>query len=129
MFVPCTIFLYLWYRQSQGDASQQEQVAVDPVHQRVYASISVNVVSSFSVLHFLHTLSTHGVDNLLFRCKCKSVLTGKTIYQIQHISVKSDARKTTLSLVMMQHEKGTEQRSVLGLSLLQLKYMFWDQSV
>lgn len=127
--MPCTTALYLWYSQSQGDASQQEQVAVDPVHQRVDAALSVNVVSSVSVLHFLHTLSTHGVDHLLFGCKCKSVLTAKTIYQTQHAGVVSDARKTTLSLVMMQHEKGTEQRSVLGFSLLQLKYMFWDQSV
>lgn len=30
---------------------------------------------------------------------------------------------------MMQHEKGTEQRSMLGFPLLQLKYMLWDQSV
>lgn len=35
----------------------------------------------------------------------------------------------TFSLDMIQQEKGTEQRSVLGLSLLQLKYMFRDQSV
>lgn len=28
-----------------------------------------------------------------------------------------------------QQEKGTEQRSRLGLSMVQLKYMFWDQSL
>lgn len=40
----------LWYGQSQGNASQQEQVTVDPIHQCVYAAIGVDVLSSFSVL-------------------------------------------------------------------------------
>lgn len=37
--------------------------------------------------------------------------------------------KETLFGGMMQQEKGTEQRSLLGLLCLQSKYMFWDQSV
>lgn len=65
--MPCTTFLYLWYSQSQGDASQQEQVTVDPVHQFVYAAICVDVVSSFNVVQFLHALSAHGVDDHLLR--------------------------------------------------------------
>lgn len=44
--------------------------------------------------------------------------------QYQHI-LKSNF---TVSLLKIQQEKGTEQRSRLGLSLLQLKYMFFDQS-
>lgn len=44
--------------------------------------------------------------------------------QYQHI-LKS---KFTVSFLKIQQEKGTEQRSRLGLSLLQLKYMFCDQS-
>lgn len=39
----------LWYSQSQGDASQQEQITVDPVHQSVYTAICVDEHSSFSV--------------------------------------------------------------------------------
>ncbi|TNN65183.1 hypothetical protein EYF80_024590 [Liparis tanakae] len=35
----------------------------------------------------------------------------------------------TSSLGWTQQEKGTEQRSLLGLSCSQAKYMFWDQSV
>lgn len=46
----CTPLLYLWYSQSQGDASQQKQVAVDPVHQFVYAAIWVDVLPCFGVL-------------------------------------------------------------------------------
>lgn len=55
----------LWYGQSQGDPPQEEQVAVDPVHQFVDAAVDVDMVSSLSVLHILHALATHGVDHVL----------------------------------------------------------------
>ena len=45
------------------------------------------------------------------------------------MSQQSLVKMVTLSWEMIQQEKGTEQRSLLGFSLLQLKYMFWDQSV
>lgn len=44
------LHLYLWYSQSQGDATQQEQVAVDPVHQFVNAAVWVDVLPRFRVL-------------------------------------------------------------------------------
>lgn len=124
MSVPCTIFFYLRYSQSQGDASQQEQVTVDPVHQFVDAAINVDVVSNFAVLQVLHALTAHGVDNHLLKWrKNKYIFTSKNVtnsnstekYQLRL------ERKVTFSLVMIQQEKGTEQRSLLGLSLVQLK--------
>lgn len=42
-----TDICHLWYGQAHSDASQYEQVTVDPVHNFVYAAISVDVVSSF----------------------------------------------------------------------------------
>lgn len=58
---------YLWYCQSQGDATQQEQVAVDPVHQFINAAVCMDVLASLSELQFLHAPPTHGVDNPLPR--------------------------------------------------------------
>lgn len=59
--------LHLWYSQTQGDAPQQEQVTVDPVHQFVYAAVCMDVLPGLRVLQFLNASPTHGVDDPLPR--------------------------------------------------------------
>lgn len=56
---------YLWNSQAQRDASQQEEVTVDPVDQLVDAAIGIDEFAGLQVVHGLHALATHGVDDSL----------------------------------------------------------------
>lgn len=54
---------YLGNGQAKGHPSEQEEVAVQPVHQLVDAAVGVDEFAGLQVGEGLHPLAAHGVDH------------------------------------------------------------------
>lgn len=56
---------YLRDCQTQGYASEKVQVAVEPVHQLVYAAARVDEIPCLNSIELLHPIATQGINNCL----------------------------------------------------------------